>query len=50
MDYCKKIDAVLEKIGIRIYKNDDDENDSKMDMDRTTELESSENDIKYNAD
>lgn len=49
MDYCKKIDAVLEKIGIRIYKNDDDENDSKMDT--TTELESSsENDIKSNAD
>ncbi|KAH7637741.1 duf726 domain-containing protein [Dermatophagoides farinae] len=36
MDYCKKIDAVLEKIGIRIYKNDDDENDSKMDMDHRT--------------
>ncbi|KAH9420136.1 transmembrane and coiled-coil domain-containing protein 4-like [Dermatophagoides pteronyssinus] len=49
MDYCHKIDAVLDKIGIRIYKNDD-ENDSNMDVDTATDLESTENDNQSNAD
>ena len=49
MDYCHKIDAVLDKIGIRIYKNDD-ENDANMDVDTATDLESTENDNQSNAD
>ncbi|OTF76173.1 DUF726 domain-containing protein, partial [Euroglyphus maynei] len=51
MDYCKKIDAVLDKIGIRVYKNDaDDDDDSNMEMDTTTEMETSENDNQSSAD